>query len=418
MNYIERILDGVHSVFNVNEATLSGAVDVIVVRQSDGSLKSTPFHVRFGKLKLFSYRENRVSLVVNGNECKDVMMKLGSGGVGFFVRESEGPVTPLLATSPIPDKKDWSTEESFEDYVISSFEEKIHGVKEDVLFDDVQYNNEIMFDSYQEFAISKCGPEFFTIESGKERKLLFDNHVLDYESLMDQYQYHEILPMLENNMVFKIDDKYYNWKVAGPMFVSRLLFDRTPPGHIVEKLKSEVKEHEQAPPPEPSKKNEKRSWFFWRTGKEEKKKEDQSISNDSTSESFETSSSEDDDPENSAYCLSLVPTTAQLESMGLVKGKNVLQFRVESKHQGVQEIHTNVYLWDINAKVVISDIDGTITKSDLFGHILPVLGKDWSHSGVAELYTNIKETPTTNKTALINLTTLFHSCPCAPVEDY
>ena len=36
MNYIEKILDGVHSVFNVNEATLSGAVDVIAVRQSDG----------------------------------------------------------------------------------------------------------------------------------------------------------------------------------------------------------------------------------------------------------------------------------------------------------------------------------------------------------------------------------------------
>ena len=36
--------------YDVNAAYLTGAVDVLVVRQSDGSLKSTPFHVRFGEL--------------------------------------------------------------------------------------------------------------------------------------------------------------------------------------------------------------------------------------------------------------------------------------------------------------------------------------------------------------------------------
>jgi phosphatidate phosphatase LPIN len=50
-----------------------------------------------------------------------------------------------------------------------------------------------------------------------------------------------------------------------------------------------------------------------------------------------------------------------------------------------------LYLWNLDTKIVISDIDGTITKSDLFGHILPILGRDWSHSGVAQLYSNIEE---------------------------
>ena len=36
--------------YDVNAAYLTGAVDIIVVKQKDGSLKSTPFHVRFGKL--------------------------------------------------------------------------------------------------------------------------------------------------------------------------------------------------------------------------------------------------------------------------------------------------------------------------------------------------------------------------------
>lgn len=39
---------------------------------------------------------------------------------------------------------------------------------------------------------------------------------------------------------------------------------------------------------------------------------------------------------------------------------------------------------------MISDIDGTITKSDLLGHLLPRVGFDWSHRGVTRLFTNIK----------------------------
>jgi phosphatidate phosphatase LPIN len=36
----------------LNPATLSGAIDIIVVQREDGELICSPFHVRFGKLKL------------------------------------------------------------------------------------------------------------------------------------------------------------------------------------------------------------------------------------------------------------------------------------------------------------------------------------------------------------------------------
>ena len=39
--------------------------------------------------------------------------------------------------------------------------------------------------------------------------------------------------------------------------------------------------------------------------------------------------------------------------------------------------------------IVISDIDGTITKSDALGHVLNMIGRDWTHKGVAKLYTDI-----------------------------
>jgi len=38
---------------------------------------------------------------------------------------------------------------------------------------------------------------------------------------------------------------------------------------------------------------------------------------------------------------------------------------------------------------VISDIDGTITKSDALGHVFNMIGRDWTHLGVAKLYTEI-----------------------------
>lgn len=34
-------------------------------------------------------------------------------------------------------------------------------------------------------------------------------------------------------------------------------------------------------------------------------------------------------------------------------------------------------------------MDGTITKSDVLGHMFTMVGKDWTHAGVASLYTNI-----------------------------
>jgi len=45
----------------INQATLSGCIDVIVVRQPDGTFHCSPFHVRFGKLGVLRSREKVVS---------------------------------------------------------------------------------------------------------------------------------------------------------------------------------------------------------------------------------------------------------------------------------------------------------------------------------------------------------------------
>ncbi|TPX34174.1 phosphatidate phosphatase [Synchytrium microbalum] len=86
---------------DINPATLSGAIDVVVVKQKNGEFACSPFHVRFGKLKLLTPREKVVEVTVNGKPV-DVAMKLGEAGEAFFVIETEKPPPSQYATSPIP----------------------------------------------------------------------------------------------------------------------------------------------------------------------------------------------------------------------------------------------------------------------------------------------------------------------------
>lgn len=48
----------------LNPATLTGGIDVIVVRQPDGSFQCSPFHVRFGKLGVLRSKEKIVGVVL------------------------------------------------------------------------------------------------------------------------------------------------------------------------------------------------------------------------------------------------------------------------------------------------------------------------------------------------------------------
>uniref|UniRef100_A0A914MFN5 LNS2/PITP domain-containing protein n=1 Tax=Meloidogyne incognita TaxID=6306 RepID=A0A914MFN5_MELIC len=105
MNYVYYIFNNVKYLYNsMNSATLSGAIDVIVVEQPDGTMLSTPFHVRFGKYGVFNYDDKYVDIQINNEEI-DLKMKLGGNGVAFFVEKSEEEteLPSHLEASPLPD---------------------------------------------------------------------------------------------------------------------------------------------------------------------------------------------------------------------------------------------------------------------------------------------------------------------------
>lgn len=84
------------------------------------------------------------------------------------------------------------------------------------------------------------------------------------------------------------------------------------------------------------------------------------------------------------YAKTLRLTSAQLKSLDLKSGANEISFSVNKA-----TCTAFMYVWKHDVPIVISDIDGTITKSDALGHVLTMIGRDWTHLGVAKLYTDI-----------------------------
>jgi phosphatidate phosphatase LPIN len=91
----------------------------------------------------------------------------------------------------------------------------------------------------------------------------------------------------------------------------------------------------------------------------------------------------------SRYRKSLSPTSDMLRSVDLHPGRNTVVFSVESSMQGRQTLVAYLYLWEPNSTVVVSDVDGTITRSDVLGQLAPLLGSSWSQPGVATLYSRV-----------------------------
>ncbi|KAF3836355.1 hypothetical protein F7725_028913 [Dissostichus mawsoni] len=92
-----------------------------------------------------------------------------------------------------------------------------------------------------------------------------------------------------------------------------------------------------------------------------------------------------------SYKKSLRLSSDQIASLKLREGPNDVTFSITTQYQGTCRCEGTIYLWNWDDKVIISDIDGTSPNQTCFGHILPQLGKDWTHQGIAKLYNSVHE---------------------------
>ncbi|XP_058031755.1 phosphatidate phosphatase LPIN3 isoform X1 [Ahaetulla prasina] len=222
----------------------------------------------------------------------------------------------------------------------------------------------------------------------------FMKHIVSYQ------EFAENPAILEDpNLVIQIQKKYYNWAVAAPMILSLQTFQKNLPKNTVDRLMKEKMP-----------KKAGRWWFSWRrkeheisarkSNKEGKNQDDTSLQrrqNDSSSDEDDVSSHQGDRSIPDAIAQKFLPTykkslrlsSDEIKKLNLRDGPNEVVFSVTTQYQGTCRCEANIYLWNWYDKVVISDIDGTITRSDALGHILPHLGKDWTHQGIAKLFHKI-----------------------------
>ncbi|KAK3863213.1 hypothetical protein Pcinc_030987 [Petrolisthes cinctipes] len=293
------------------------------------------------------------------------------------------------------------------------------------------------YKGYHDVAFSLCG-RLHEYEGDFPESLFL-------QSLVTYDDFCETPGLLQNpDLVVRLGGRYLNWHTAAPQLLALVLFQRPMPQKLVDELS---KEH--MPKKEVRKRSESRgySWFSsWRRNNQEEDSQGVSASsNTSKTENVKTNShsgseacdpsmievtaaetqtslpgtpkkqgvrgrkmgglgqggtdsSESEDLEEGKerrfseerFKKSLRLSAEQLAKLNLREGRNEALFSVTTAYQGTTRCKCHIFLWNYDTSIVVSDIDGTITKSDVLGHLLPIIGKDWAQSGVAQLFTKIK----------------------------
>ncbi|KAF2661983.1 LNS2-domain-containing protein [Lophiostoma macrostomum CBS 122681] len=465
MQYVRSITGSVSKGWNsINPATLSGAIDVIVVEHEDGSLACSPFHVRFGKFQLLRPSDKKVEFRVN-NVKQDYAMKLGDGGEAFFVFQTSNPIPADLQTSPVaspaasPEQKPleglgYPTEPDLQDVepldldgtsargrgrmsvsMPPSDSLLVKGALERPKSGDwsgVQLPRSLTTDTVPTarttFARSSTAGDTGPLQISKEEatawnripsrstsppptspseamarainlsKKLFvsniPNEVTDSGDLkldMTGYKSSEEEALRAEVVARKIlsDELVGNYDIGaligadekGNLWIysseeAKAAADRK---SALGFLNEDALRHTDAASDPGYHSDDARSDTTAEYVPLLRRDSDSAVELSTPPHSPEAVVGETRN-----YAKTLRLTSDQLKAMDLKPGANTMSFKVNRS-----TCTASMFLWAHDTPIVISDIDGTITKSDALGHVLTWVGRDWTHLGVAKLYTDI-----------------------------
>ncbi|CCF56782.1 hypothetical protein KAFR_0B04860 [Kazachstania africana CBS 2517] len=366
MQYVGRALGSVSKTWSsINPATLSGAIDVIVVEHHDGTLHCSPFHVRFGKFQILKPSQKIVQVIVNG-QLSNIPMKLSESGEAYFVFETN------LENEDIPD-------DMLASPVVSAkssprLEDQDKGLLEPEHLDitdneGVKKFQEKLTQVHIPSKVDKNGDLLLDIEGYKpSQNMMHDTDMQLRQLLRDELSHHsgeediDISKFIREdvNGTIKIINPYENSMTANNTMLSP---SGSPPLSVSEPVLASTPENTIDSLP--------------------------TSSLDSTCELTPTTSTEtpkNSDSQKKTFIKTIRLTSDQLRCLNLNYGENDLSFSIEN---GKSTITAKLFVWRYDAPIIISDIDGTITKSDALGHLLTMVGKDWTHIGVADLFNEI-----------------------------
>ena len=475
MQYVRNLGGSVSRTWNsINPATLSGAIDVIVVEQEDGSLGCSPFHVRFGKFSLLRPSEKKVEFRVNGVK-QDYSMKLGDGGEAFFVFETTEQIPEALQTSPLISPASSPQSISTEQLTPTGL-----GLTEPTYLDisEEQKGGITQHESPSKESLpiirandsSSIGPDAYgTLPSAPaSAPEPWPGMNLSRPVELDRSASEDVLVSI-SKQIFALDGTLPKLREDSPEPVQSTLRPSTTPPALrpqeaytramtlskklsTSNIRSKVTEtgdlmldmtgykssEDDALRAEVIARNilseelegnydigaligtdeNGNLWIY--SSEEAKDAANRRASshggapspltlNDAASDpGYHSGSDGSPSPPLKAqlhqrakseqapstvitptepvrnFAKTLRLTSDQLKQLSLRPGPNPVSFTVNKA-----TCSAVMYYWHYDVPVVISDIDGTITKSDALGHLLNMVGRDWTHPGVAKLYSDI-----------------------------
>jgi len=482
MQYVRSLGSGVSKTWNsINPATLSGAIDVVVVEQQDGSLACSPFHVRFGKFSLLRPSEKKVEFKVNGAK-QNYAMKLGDGGEAFFVFETSNDIPEALQTSPLvspasspsvsasdrppspsllePSFLDISEAEKARNPLdLNSSQREIPMIRREGtnLSDLVAYGTSPSSSSLPIASLPEGTliPPPLDRSASEEVLPVTTREHLDLVSGAFQYNGIPVSPQRNPDGTFtakgssspptlKPKEAYDRaMTLSKKLSSSNIRSQVTESGDLMLDMKGYKTSEDEALRAEAVARkllSEELEGNYdigsligtddqgnlWIYSSEEardaanRKASNQTLeatnalsTNDTASDpgyhsdsdrspsplltakthphGHQRAQSEEYQPpprmsgeQGRNFAKTLRLTSDQLKQLNLRSGENTMSFTVNRA-----TCTAYMYYWKWDVPIVISDIDGTITKSDALGHILNMVGRDWTHAGVAKLYSDI-----------------------------
>ena len=446
---MQKVSNIIKKCFGYSNALLSGSMDIIVIKQPSGQLEATPLRLRFSNYRVPRAGRKKVTVKVNG-KIIDVPMFLQKDGRAFVLLEnkkykenksseinsSKSFITETenidnnnlnksfeevktnkhnsLSLSPLPNKiinnnniindvnsndngndndngfmlnvsNKNENEISFNNDDIKNEEEVINNIKTIVIEKENNQNNIKLelSDCWDNISRNKYNKNF-NLQGEFLKKIINKD-----EFFKDPWK------IIKNpNLAIKYGNQILTSKVIIPMMFSQLVYGCPLPEEVVNNL-TESQD----------------GLFFWKTKHKDAYRIDldqlslSSTENDSENKSANYNSDgaslslekinnnnrakslfSDNKPKKKKYRMrksSKFPSHI-LEKFELNDGMNEIEYLVDG-----YSISSNIYLWNYTDKIVISDFDGTITRSDVIGQIGVYFGIDWTHKYIAKLYSHI-----------------------------
>ena len=471
-------MDKILNFFSYNPTLVSGAMDILVIKQPNGTYKGTPLRVKFGQWSILKPKEKEVKFKINDNII-NIPIKLNESGEAYIKKKNKikiksfdnnksenGSSNSMSDNSGVSvdenirssnenspekydDKIDFEDkkEKDAHDLNIKSYEFKDENInnednniniqnidKENIITNEInnsdknntllqsenKINENIKEDSFNlqneknqfKLELSDC---WNIISKNKNKKNFSLKTEFEKNKISKEQFFKDPWKILNsNNLAIKIDNYIYTWKVVAPMVLAELAFGSPLPEDSINNL------------------TQSQGGLFWKTiykdtykidinkieenNNENNKSENYNSTssnspqlkskyddlnrnqNNSNSPSKNSSSSNSNNLSPSLksnnkkkipkYKESHVFTSNQFSLMNLNYGKNVLEFTISS-YRGIRTLKSHLYLWNYNDKILISDLDGTISRSDLIGQLSYLWGGDWSHKNITKLYNDI-----------------------------